>query len=293
MTAFLHQLRWDSAFWRDLARRGASHGPAWFRRWSPGPIGLAFALWPTARRATLRHRLRTILGIRSPAREAFDLARSYASFAHSLADSLALSSGPLDDIVQVQAQGVDLLTSALARGRGVIIGTAHTSGWEVSLAALRHHGDAPIAVVMRRERDDHARHLHGALSSSRELTVIEVGEDPLASLPLLAHLRRGGIVALQMDRCPPGTRHYVGVGQNVSLALPAGPFVLAAVSSAPILMALSRRTSHRHYDIALSTPIELPRRPGEDRVRAATDRVVTTLVQFIQAYPDQWFGFEE
>lgn len=291
MLSRLQQLRWDSAFWRRLARRGAAHGPLWLQRWSPTPIGLAFAAWPTPKRHTLRRHLQDILGPRPLTAELSDIARTYASFAHSLADSLAASEET--SLVRVDAQGVECLHSALARGRGVVLGTAHTAGWEVALAGLHEHFDAPIAVVMRPERDANARRLHATLSESSRLTVVEVGDDPLAALPLVAHLRKGGIVAVQMDRCPPGVRCVVGRGDNVPWRLPAGPLVLAAASGAPLALVLSSRQAYRHYTVTVYEPISLPKGADEDSIGAAADQVALQLVQFVRAHPSHWYGFDD
>ncbi len=285
-------LRWDSSFWRQLARAGAVHGPPWFRRWAPAPIGLAFALWPSRQRATLHRRLRAIHGERGFVRDAVEIAGSYVGFAHSLTDSLAITQDA-QTLIAVEPDGLHLLQQALAEGRGAIVATAHTAGWEVSLAALRRQCDAPIAVVMREERDRAARQLHATLACSTLLRVVEVGDDPFACLPLVTHLREGGIVAMQVDRCPNGMRCQHAQGEGIPWKLPAGPFVLAAGSGAPIVLALSRRCSYRSYVVHISEPVWLPKRPGNQLVQEAADRIASDLVRFIRTWPAQWFGFDE
>jgi len=221
-----------------------------------------------------------------------EIARSYVGFAHSLTDSLAIAPDAQTPIA-VEPDGLHLLQHALATGRGAILATAHTAGWEVSLAALRGQCSAPIAVVMREERDRAARHWHATLARSSSLRVVEVGDDPLACLPLLTHLRGGGIVAMQIDRCPNGMRCQHAVGEGIPWRMPAGPFALAAGAGAPIVLALSRRCGYRSYVVQISEPIWLPKRPGNELVQEAADRIACNLVRFIRTWPAQWFGFEE
>jgi len=290
MSSIFEKIQSDSALWRNLARRGASRGPRWVQRWTPTPIGLAFCLWPSSRRATLLQRLRDVLGPRGALQEARDIAATYACFAHSLADSLAVAEGA--GAASITTSGVPSLTQALSQQHGVILGTAHTAGWEVALAELRRHCDAPIAVLMRKERDQVARQAHATLSASRALSVVEVGDDPFAALPLVAHLRRGGIVAVQMDRCPPGMRALDAVSHGVSFRLPAGPFLLAAATGAPIIMTLSSRVAFRSYHAALSAPVSLPRRASAKQSSEAANQIAGELVHFVREHPSQWFAFE-
>jgi KDO2-lipid IV(A) lauroyltransferase len=122
--------------------------------------------------------------------------------------------------------------------------------------------------------------------------VAYVGDDPLESLGLLSHLRRGGVVALQLDRLPPGMRGLAGELFGAPFGVPEGPFRLAAVSGAPIVPVFTRRVGYMEYEVDVGPPVRLPRRPSPAELDAAAGRVLGAMEAFVRANPTQWFHFE-
>ena len=119
----------DGPFWRGLARWGSSHGPEWFVRFSPPLVGLvACAVAAQPRRHVLGN-LRRVCGPRSAPREAVDVARTFTTYASCLAEILGAGSkrGRLPEAL---IWGEPHFQDALGDGRGIIIATAHTAGWE-------------------------------------------------------------------------------------------------------------------------------------------------------------------
>jgi KDO2-lipid IV(A) lauroyltransferase len=155
-------------------------------------------------------------------------------------------------------------------------------------------GDAsPVGVVvaMRSERDQGARSFHPLAEPSPQRRVVCVGDDPLASLPLLQHLQKGGIVAVQVDRCPAGMKALQVQSGRKTWSIPAGPFALSAACGAPIVLALSTRTGFLSYDLQITSPVSVPRHAdGTAQLRAA-QKVVRELARHVNAAPTQWFDF--
>ena len=123
--------------------------------------------------------------------------------------------------------------------------------------------------------------------------VVHVGGDPLASLPLMHHLRTGGVVALQIDRVPRGM-----TGRAVRLfglpgLIPEGPLRLAQLTGAPIVPVFSSRTGHRRYAVHVGEPVRLARRAGPQVVDAAAQHLADALGSFVGTHPTQWFAFQE
>ena len=283
--------RHDSHLWRRAMNAGVTRGPRAFVRYSPPAFGVAFAaLLPRHRDAVLRN-LRLALGRRSAAVEALDVARLFATYASCLTEAF-IAGGDGGASVKGASVHNERFTEALAERKGVILATAHTGGWQLAGPVLHAGHDAELLVVMRRERDAKAQALQDDARERSGTRVIHIGDDPLDALPLLSHLRKGGVVAVQMDRLPQGMR-----GRKVQLfgspfEVPEGPLRLAAVSGAPIVPVFTRRLGYMEYEVELGEPIRLPRRPAEADLDAAARKVMNEMEIFVRNNPTQWFHFE-
>jgi lauroyl/myristoyl acyltransferase len=123
------------------------------------------------------------------------------------------------------------------------------------------------------------------------LRVAHVGADPLSALPLVKHLRDGGVVALQIDRAPRGVRTRAVRLFDQPGTVPEGPLRLAILTGAPIVPVFVARTGHRRYEVVASAPIRLERSSGTDVLDAAAQELASRLESFVRAHPTQWFHF--
>ncbi len=270
---------------------GVAHGPDALVRYSPALFGLAFAAaLPRQRRAVLRN-LRLALGERGAAREHLDAARVFVSFAACLTEAFVAGSDRGERIVGLCVNDHNYVRAA-SRGLGVVIVTAHTGGWQAAGPLLQSVHDADVLMVMQRERDERAQALQDGARGRVGVRAHHVGEDPLAVLPLLAHLRRRGVVAVQIDRVPARMRSREVELFGAPWRVPEGPLHLAAVSGAPIVPVFTRRVRFMEYEVLIAPPIELPRRPSPDELDAAARRIALEMERFVRAYPTQWFHFE-
>jgi KDO2-lipid IV(A) lauroyltransferase len=284
-------LRTDSTFWRKALYAGVHYGPDAWVRYSPPVFGVGFALALSRQRGVVRETLRKILGPRSYADEMRDVAAVFANFACSMTDAM-LAGARRGYSATCRPVGDWHFLSSLARGRGVILATAHTAGWDLGGAMARASGlGREVMVVMEPERNATARQLHDAHRASDGVRLVHVGDDPLSSLPLLRHLRSGGIVAMKLDRVAAGMRTRVAQFLGEPLAIPAGLLNLAALTGAPIVPVFTRRLGFLDYQTISTAPIELPRRPSEHELDHAAQTLADRLEQFVREHPTQWFRF--
>lgn len=281
--------RHDALFWRKLAHWGASKGPEWWVRYSPPVFGWAAAmLVPEARRAVIAN-LRRVRGPVSPVRETREMFETFGTYASCLAEVLSNDGGPRAPHATVY--GERFFRAALEQGRGVVIVTAHTGGWDAAGPLLARDFDIQVMMVMEPERDAAARDLHDDVRKRSGLKITHVGDDPLASLPLMHHLRAGGVVALQLDRFVPGMRTrrvplLGGMGE-----VPEGPLRLAQMTGAPLVPVFCARTGYRDYLLRAFEPTTIPRRADDATLDAAAARVANAMTLFLRAYPTQWLKF--
>ena len=282
-------LRPDSALWRKAMLAGVHFGPDAWVRYSPPVFGLAFGAVLPEKRELVRQNLRRIHGVRPALVELADVAAVFRNYASCLTEALLLGAGRYR--LSSRSRGVENYFRCAAEGKGVIIATAHTGGWEVAGPVLRgvHAGD--VVVVMAPERDARARALQDEMRLRSGVKVVHVGDDPLGAIGLLHHLKRGAVVAMQMDRVPLGVRSRTASLFGQPWEVPEGPLQIAALSGAPILPVFTRRLGFMEYEAIASEPVRLPRRPSPAQLDAAAQQLLGHFESFLRENPTQWFHF--
>lgn len=281
----------DGRLFRRLAYAGARFGPRWWLRFSPPVFGLAFGALLAEKRAAVRRNLRRVLGARSRLVEEIDVLRTFADYGRCLAEGLAMER-PEALAAQRRFRGEHHLKEARRAGRGIMIVTAHAGPWDAAARLLVSDLDSEVMVVMLPEHDEHARRLHDDVRKRVGIRIAHVGSHPLDALPLLRHLKRGGIAAVQLDRVPAGSR---GIDLGLfggTFRVPEGPFRLAALAGAPLLPLFVRRVGHFDYEFSAAPPIILRRRASADELREAAASAAREMERFIRAHPTQWFHFD-
>jgi KDO2-lipid IV(A) lauroyltransferase len=285
-----HMFRHDGPFWRGLASFGAAHAPRAVVRYSPPAWAFAFALAMPGARARVRKNLRSVLGPRPYRAETLDVFRTFSHFASCLTEGLAMG-GPKTPEVDCIVRGEEHLRRALDGGRGVILVTAHTGGWETAGPLLQKQFKRDVMIVMQREPDARAREIQDRARERSGIKVVHVGTEPLASLALLSHVRKGGVLGVQIDRAPDAMRSIEVPLFGTAARVPSGPFLLARAAGAPILPVFTRRLGHFRYEIELCAPLEIPKTAPEGALVRAAERAASDMERFIRAHPTHWFDF--
>ncbi len=247
-------------------------------------IGWAFALAVPTARQSVRANLRAVLGTRTLPEEWLDVMRTFASYAHCLTQSLG--GAPL----RVEARGVERLREVASQG-GAVIATAHFGCWDAIAALGAADLGRQITVVMGREADAGAARFHDGRRRAAGVEILHSGEDVAAGLGLVKRLRRGGLVAIQIDRSAPGRRGIETELFGRPVTIPEGPFRLAALAGVPLIVVLARRKGHGAVEIRVGRPISLSRRASRGQLREAASQALSDVVRFVRAYPTQWFHF--
>jgi KDO2-lipid IV(A) lauroyltransferase len=300
----------DGAALRRLATWGVRTLPRWFVRASPPAIGvLAAAVLPRHRRA-VRDNLRRIRSGASAFDEVVDVARTFAAYASTLAEGMApedVRRGVVARVVEAggawrSADETDAgaaddahcrLDAVLAAGKGAILVTAHVGGWDVVGPLLAARTGAPFLMVMEEEPDAGAARIHDDVRGAKGVGVARLGADPMGALPLLRHLRDGGVLGIQLDRAPPGRRTRAVRLLDRVVGLPEGPLRLAQASGAPLVPIFCAREGHLRYRVELHAPIAVPRRLDDGAMDAIAQALADAMAAFIRENPTQWFHFED
>jgi KDO2-lipid IV(A) lauroyltransferase len=257
----------------------------------------------------IRHRrvvlenLRRILGKRDFFTEQRDVVLTFSQYASCLAEALGFERMQERDI-RYRVQGEHHLNELLENTAGFVVLTAHTGAWDLAAFHLQQRLRRPVMIAMKREPNTAARQFQDAIRLRRGVEIAHVGEDAFEGLTLLRHLRRGGVVAVQLDRTLPGSRELTAELFGTSFSFAAGPFRLAALARVPLVSVFCARLGYFDYEISVNRPIKIgsgramtsgdgPRRhPSDGELETAIREVSADLEQFLRRHPTQWFNFE-
>lgn len=284
------QLAHTSAFWRRLAYAGARYGPRLWLRVSPPVIAVVFALVLGRARRQIRSNLRWAGGPGGFWREQWAVLVTFCRYAQCFAESLA-GARPEARAAKVRLLGEEHFAQAVRGGRGAVILTAHLGPWDAAARLLSEVAASSVLVVMEPERDAGARALHDELRRAGGVRVVHVGEHPLDALPLLHHLRQGGLLAIQLDRGAPSQRLLQVELFGQSYALPEGPFRLAALAGVALVPVFARRLGFFDYELVVSPPMTLERRADRASLERVAQVAVDAMALAVRRAPTQWFQF--
>ena len=200
----------------------------------------------------------------------------YAHFGRVVMDSLRLAAGGARAVVPLlgRLEGEDVLRSAVAKGRGVILLTGHLGNWELGGAYVAALG-LPVAAVVKPPSNPWVA---GHVERSRRRTGLETIPMPDARTAVPAALAAGKAVGLVADQGAMRSPVWVPFFGRPTQT-PVGPGLFAARSGAPVLFGSVTAVPGGGYRGAVEM---LEERPGGD-VQAMVVRIATLFRQRLEA----------
>jgi KDO2-lipid IV(A) lauroyltransferase len=249
---------------------------------------IPFFAVPRVRRQIARNLARVV----GPAPPAVDLVRAYrvlVSFARALATSYAAHGGRGVRLAP-ELLGENHLAAAAAAGRGVVLATGHLGLWQLGPYLLERTWKSGIILAMAPDPDPGAQGLEDALELRRRFQVVHT-DRPYASFELLRALRGGGLVAVQLDRPPPGSGPRAFVERpfcGAPARFPVGPAALARAAGAPLIPVFLLAQGLRGVRVQIEPPIEVA-----DDLEAAVAELAAVYERCVRAHPFQWYAFHD
>jgi KDO2-lipid IV(A) lauroyltransferase len=181
----------------------------------------------------------------------------------------------------------------LAAGRGAIIVPMHFGNWDTGAAAATAAG-FDLTVVGDRFGD---RRLDDAVFGARERLGMKVVPSDRLGPAMLRTLRRGGLLALLIDRPTPGSGISVPFfGEPVDV--PSGPARLALRTGAAIVPVAFPRLQRNGPRVGVIAGFDIDTcpsgdSPDHDDVHRITAALMAAHESYIRRYPEQWYMFRE
>ena len=216
--------------------------------------------------------------------------RHFVAHGVTLVDRLSVLMGR--SRIECVFDGEELFRPLIEQRRGFILVGAHVGCWELGGHFLGRF-DVPVnLVVIEREAAGIQRLMDNAIGEKR-FRILTADDNPLRSVPILAALRRGEIVALLGDRSFGGADTEVRfLGDKVRL--PVGPYHLAAASGAPMFQVFVIRERLGRYRFVAFPAESVSReeiRSSPTAVQARVQRYTKRLEALVRQYPFQWANF--
>lgn len=276
------------AWLRRALVEGATRAPRPVLAALPPALGLVAWALSRRQRAGVRENLRHVMPGQGRLRRLAAELGTFSAYARSLAEGTAALADPRRPVT-LELEGREHLDRALESGRGVVLLTAHTTGFEIAGGKLAGQLGRRVAWVMARERDADARRVSDEVRRRAGVEVIHVGGDVLDALSVLRALRDGAVVGVHVDRVPAGASASPPLLFGRPLAR--GPLWIAARAGVPVVPVWTRREGQLRVRVRAHAPIELPRRAAADDVDAALVGVAASLSAWIRDDPSAWMDW--
>jgi predicted LPLAT superfamily acyltransferase len=189
--------------------------------------------------------------------------------------------------------GLEHIRAAAREKQGLVLLTGHLGNWEVASGLLEGQLDgANVAVVMFRGDEERLQTYVEAIRGKRP-RLIAVGEGSFSSLEILHALRDGTVVAMPGDRTV-DARDVTVPFLGHPARWPIGPWVVAAVSGAPVVFTFALQTGPCSYHFIADPPRRVAfnrARPKDEQLREWVSEYVARVEALLRQHPYQWFNF--
>jgi len=240
-------------------------------------------------REAVANNLKIVLGDSVDGRKLNEMTREvFKNFAKYLVDFFRFTKINADEIKRlVKIEGVEHLNSALAKGKGAVLLSAHIGNWELGGAALSLSG-YPVSAVVLTHQNKKIDDFFTRQRMSGRMRPIAIG----ASLKACYRVLKGnGLLALLGDRDFTKSGLAIEFFGRTTL-MPKGPALFGYREGAAIVPTFMVRQPDDSFRLLMEPPIFADRGEDEERaVRMLASRYIRTIESCIRQYPTQWYVF--
>lgn len=197
----------------------------------------------------------------------------------------------------IRVQNIEYFDKALAKGKGVILITAHLGNWELGGVLLGLLG-YPILAVALPHKHKKVDDFFNAQRNNKGMGVIPLGR---ALQQCIRRLNNNEIIALVIDR------DFTDKGPLLEFLgrkaiIPPGAAVLGLKTEATIIPAFLLRNPDDTFTFVVEKPIETfqpttdtgtRKKLSDEYLVSAMARYLTIVESYIKKYPEQWFMFRQ
>jgi len=241
---------------------------------------------PRTRRRVVEENLRATLGLTLDAAACGRIARGvYHHLGRTLVEYAQIRRRDREQYASwLEVIGFEAMTSAIARGRGVILTSGHLGNWELSALPIVAHGHR-ISLVAKRQRNPH---IDRYLADTRRLTgeVLYLGPEVRQ---IFRRLKAGEVIGMLIDQDAGPSGTFMDVMGRVASVQP-GAGVFAQRTGAAIVPCGVRRLPDGRYQVAYEPAIiPDPARPAAAEAERLTRLCTSSIERHVWRAPEQYY----
>jgi len=175
---------------------------------------------------------------------------------------------------------------------------SHLGSYEVAASGFQKYGLKLLLMMGEKEARLVARDQRQTLQD-RGITIQVAsgqGDSLLGGLEAIKFIREGGFVSVAGDLIWTEQRSFLKVkffGREVALA--SGPYLLALVSGAPLIILFTFRIKRGRHQVIVLPPRQVKASSRSERDKALQESAqayAEALEEMVRRYPFQWYIFE-
>lgn len=280
--------RVEYAAYRFVANRVARASDAAIVRWG-NRLGRAARRVLRRRDKVAMKNLRLAFPDRSESERRAILDASWMHFGREALGYIRLQNMSLDEIAaSCPLVNAHLLDNAFARGKGVLLLSAHYGGWEVAGLAITSHVKNVRTVVRRLDNE----YLERDLAAIRARTGVEVVDRRKAARALMKGLSQNGMVVLLPDQAVQPREGILVPFMGHPAWTTDAPAKLALRNGSSIVFAFCIPDDAAHR-LELEEPIRVEQLSDEESADTLTARINDVISQRIAARPELWLWMHD
>lgn len=188
---------------------------------------------------------------------------------------------------RIRLHNREVLDNALAKGKGLILITAHLGNFEWIAHLFAYHGYKMNAIAKRQSNP----YVNAFIENIRTRSGTKVIYTKEATKKGLEVLKKNEILGFVADQDARQRGVFVEfMGQPSSTAV--GPAVFHLRSAAPICMIIVIRRDYGRFDVYFEDVLDglpEPQKVTDQRIREITRLHTSKLEKWVRQYPGQWF----
>ncbi|MBN1269567.1 MAG: lysophospholipid acyltransferase family protein [Kiritimatiellae bacterium] len=209
----------------------------------------------------------------------------YRNFGMNLVESLRLAGGNDDQVAsRVSVVGEEHVKTALARGKGALILTAHFGNWDL-LSVITPRKGYPLTIITKDVKNEALNEFWMATRRKHGLSLVPAHQSYRVCR---AALKRNELVGFILDQNMIDKEGvFVDFFGRPACTTPGLAF-MAAQSGAPIVPAFITRREGGYHEVRVLPPIDPPRDREPATIQAATQEYTRIIEKAIRERPEQW-----